>query len=243
MRFVGLIVGFAIAAAALAACGGDESATPAPMAPTAEERAAAEPILSAASLPGEYLPHGFTFQEERFLTNEESAEEELDYAGAPTVEDLNRWGQILEYEVTYQREIPTTLTGATLSLKVTTVLYRDKAGARDAFEFEQMRLSGAEPLLDALAWPAYSDLNVDEASVSPISIGGIGNDRAGFRMELSGSLPDIDSELSFFGQLLLVRRDRVIGLVAAVAVGSPHPPKELEDIASTLDERMKDALE
>jgi hypothetical protein len=32
-------------------------------------------------------------------------------------------------------------------------------------------------------------------------------------------------------------------LVAAVAVGSPHPPKELEDIASTLDERMKDALE
>ena len=238
------MLALALAAVLPTACGGggegEPSPTPAPPAVTAEERAAAETILRAASLPGEDLPQGFTFQEERFLTNEESAAEESHYAG---VEDLNRWGQILRYEVTYQREIPPTLTGATISLAVTTVLYRDEAGARNALDFERLRASSPESLLDTLAWPAYSELNVGEASVSPISVGGIGDDRATYQMEVPGSLPDIDSELKFFGQLLFVRRGKAIGSLAMVAVGSPHPVKELEALARTLDEHMKDALE
>jgi hypothetical protein len=143
LRPAALAGALGLAALVITACGGgdDSDPSPTPASATAEERAAAEPILKAASLPGENLPQGFTFQEDRFLTNEESAEEELDYAGAPTVEDLNRWGQILEYEVSYQREIPQTLTGATLSLQVTTALYRDSAGAEENFEFVRQQTS------------------------------------------------------------------------------------------------------
>jgi hypothetical protein len=247
LTFMALLAGLALAAVLLAACGGsnetEASPTPVPTAATSEERDAAGPILMASALLAEDLPEGFTLDEEKYLSNEDSIDNERGYAGAATLEDLNRWGQILQYIATYSRATPPTLTGATLALREITALYRDEAGARSAFEFERTRASNPERLLDALPWPASSDLNAGEASVSPISIGGIGDDRAAFQMELPGTLPDIDSQLKFFAQLLLVRRDREIGSVAAVAVGSPHPWKELEDLARTLDGRMKDTLE
>jgi hypothetical protein len=247
LRAAALLAGVALAAAALAACvGGDEtepSPTSVPTAATSEERDAAGPILMASALLAEDLPEGFALDAEKYLSNEDSIDNERGYAGAATLEDLNRWGQILQYIATYSRATPPTLTGATLSLKEITALYRDEAGARAAFEFERTRASKAARLLDALPWPANSNLNAGEASVSPISASGMGDDRAAVQIEVTGSLPDVGSELKFFGQLLLVRRGREIGSVATVAVGSPHPVKELEALARTLDERMKDALE
>jgi len=247
LRVAALLAGLALVAMLLAACGGGDEAeaspTTAPTAATSEERDAAGPILMAAALVAEDLPEGFALDEEKYLTNEESIDEERDYSSVATLEDLNRWGQILQYIATYSRATPPALTGATLSLREITVLYRDEAGARSAFEFERGRASNPERLLDALPWPANSNLNAGEASVSPISVGGIGDDRAAVQIELTGSLPDIDSELKFFGQLVLVRRGREIGSIAVVAVGSPHPASEVEALARTLDERMKDALE
>jgi hypothetical protein len=247
LRAAALLAGLALVAVLLAACGGgnegEASPTPAPTAATSEERDAAGPILMASALLAEDLPEGFTLDEEKYLSNEDSIDNERGYAGAATLEDLNRWGQILQYISTYSRATPPTLTGATLALREITALYRDEAGARAAFEFERTRSSNPERLLDALPWPASSDLNAGEASVSPLSVSGMGNDRAAVQIEVTGSLPDVDSELKFYGQLLLVRRGREIGSVATVAVGSPHPVSELEDLARTLDERMKDALE
>jgi hypothetical protein len=254
LRSAALLGVLGLVAVFLAACGGAEetepaatsvapSPTPAPAGSTAEERDAAGPILMASALLAEDLPEGFTLDEEKYLSNEDSINEERDYSSVATLEDLNRWGQILQYIATYSRPAPPTLTGATLSLKEITALYRDEAGARSAFEFERMRASSPERLLDALPWPANSDLNAGEASVSPISVGGMGDDRAAVQIEVTGSLPDVGSELKFFGQLLLVRRGREIGSIATVAVGSPHPVKELEALARTLDERMKAALE
>lgn len=247
LRSAATLGALAFAALILAACGGGEdepegagTAAPASPTPAADERTAAETILRASSLPGENLPEGFTFQGERFLTNEEVVNRQI---AAATPEDYERWGQVLEHQVTYQRVIPTTLTGATFSLKVTTALYRDETGARDALEFERLRISVPDHLIDTLAWPAYSDLKAEEATVSPLSISGVGNDREAVQIDLPGSHPDTGESLRFFGQLILLRRGREISSLAAAAVGSPHPMEELEEMARALDEQMKDALE
>jgi hypothetical protein len=246
LRIAALFAGLALLATLLAACGGGEetepSPTPVPTAATSAERDAAGPILMASALVAADLPEGFTLDEEEYQSNEESIDREREYAAVATLEDLNRWGQILQYIATYSRTTPPTLTGATLSLREITSLYRDEAGARSAFEFERTRSYNAERLLDALPWPANSNLNAGAASVSPISVSGMGDDRAAVQIEVTGTLPGVGSELKFYGQLLLVRRAREIGSVATVAVGSPHPVKELEDLARLLDERMKDAL-
>ena len=246
-RAAALLAGVALAAAALTACGGDDESEPSPTsvptAATSEERDAAGPILMASALLAEDLPEGFTLDGEKYLSNEDSIDNERGYAEAATLGELNQWGQILQYIATYSRPTPTTLTGATLSLKETTALYREEIGARSAFEFERTRASSPERLLDALPWPANSVLNAGEASVSPLSVSGVGDDRAAVQIEVTGSLPDVTGELKFYGQLLLVRRGREIASVATVAVGSPHPVSELENLARLLDERMKGALE
>ena len=109
-RAAALLAGVALAAAALAACGGDDETEPSPTsvptAATSEERDAAGPILMASALLAEDLPEGFTLDEEKYLTNEDSIDEERDYAAAATLEDLNRWGQILQYIATYSRATP-----------------------------------------------------------------------------------------------------------------------------------------
>src|SRR4030042_2688116 len=104
VRLAALLGAFGVVAVVLAACGGGDEDEPtpagaaspaaAPIGPTAEERAAAEPLLKAAALLAEDLPEGFTFAEERFVTKEQSIGEQLTYSGAPTLEDLNRGGQI-----------------------------------------------------------------------------------------------------------------------------------------------------
>jgi hypothetical protein len=247
LRVVALLVGLALLAELLAACGGGDETEPSPTsvptAATSEERDAAGPILMASALVADDLPEGFTLVDEKYLSNEDSIDNERGYAAAATLDELNQLGQILQYIATYSRPTPATLTGATLSLREITALYRDEPGARSAFEFERARASNPARLLDALPWPANSNLNAAEASVSPLSVSGMGNDRAAVQIEVTGSLPDVGSELKFFGQLLLVRRGREIGSVATVAVGSPHPVSELETLARTMDQRMKAALE
>ena len=244
LRPAALAGALGLAALVITACGGgdDSDPSPTPASATAEERAAAEPILKAASLPGEDLPQGFTFQEDRLLTNEESAEEELHYAGAPTVEDLNRWGQILEYEVSYQREIPQTLTGTTLSLQVTTALYRDSAGAEENFEFVRQQTSDPEYVSAQEQESSEEGEPIRDVSISPISFPGVGDSRMAFELTFTTYAPRFERDLDLVAQLIAIRRGRAIGVIETLAVGSPHPLEEVEDIVRTLDERMKDAL-
>jgi hypothetical protein len=242
-RAAALLAGMALVAVLLVTCGGDNDATPTPAAPTAEERAAAEPILRAATLPGEDLPEGFTFQAERFLTNEESAAEELDYAGAATVEDFNLWGQILQYEVTYQREIPSTITGATLSVGVTTALFRDSDGAGESFEFVRRQTSDPEYVVALEQQSVAEGDAIRDVVISPISFASVGNDRMAFEATFTAYDPNRDQDLDFISQLIAVRRGRAVGSLVVRAVGSPHPLEEVEDLARALDQRMKDALE
>jgi hypothetical protein len=251
-----LLAAVVMAIFALAACGGEEetepaatgtalapSPTPGPTAPTTQERNAAGPILMAAALLAEDLPEGFTFDEEKFLTNEEAVDEELDYPGAATLEDYNRWGQILQYEVTYSRATPPTLTGATLSMQVTTILYGDSAGADESFEFLRQQTSDPEYIKAVERDFAEEGQDVRDLEVSPISFASVGEDRMAFEVTFTMHDPDLDRDLDFVAQFIAIRRDRAIGALIVRAVGSPHPVEEVEDLARTLDERMKNALE
>jgi hypothetical protein len=255
LRAAALLGVLALVAVSLAACGGEEaklaatgtavvpSPTPAPAGSTAEERDAAGPVLMAASLVAEDLPEGFTFDEEKFLTNEEAVDEELDYPGAATLEDYNRWEQVLQYEVEYSREVPSTLTGATLSIHVTTVLYRNSTGADESFEFLRQQTSEPE-YVEAVEREATEEgREIHDLGISPISFAGVGEDRMAFEATFAAYDPDAGKDLDFITQLIAIRRDRAIGSIVVRAVGSPHPLKELEGLARKLDERMKDALE
>jgi len=253
-RYAASLAGLALLAVLLAACGGDDEAEPAatsvapsptsaPAGSTAEERDAAGPILMAAALLAEDLPEGFTFDEERFLTNEEAVDEDLDYSGAATLEDYNRWEQILQYEVTYRRETPPSLTGATLFMQVTTILFRDSAGADESFEFLRQQTSDPEYVKAAERDFAEEGQDVRDLGVSPISFASVGEDRMAFDLTFTMHDPDLDRDLGYVSQLIAIRRGRVIGALQTLAVGSPHPLEEVETLARKLDERMKDALE
>ena len=250
------LLGLALAGVLLAACGGDDegepastgtavapSPTPVPAGSTAEERDAAGPILMAAALLPEDLPEGFTFDEERFLTNEESVDEDLDYPGAATLEDYSRWGQILEYEAEYSRETPPTLTGATLSMQVTTILYRDSTGADESFEFVREQTSDPEYIKAQEQKSAEEGQPIRDVSISPISFPGVGDNRMAFELRFTMYAPNFQRDLDFVAQAVAIRRGRAIGAIETLAVGSPHPLEEVEALARTLDERMKDALE
>jgi hypothetical protein len=129
----------------LVACGGgSETESPTTIASmTAEERAETEALLKAAALRLEDLPSGFTLDEEKFNTNEETAKEQQDNPYGPTLEDLNRFGRILSYEASYSQEVsPALLTsGGTLFLQVTSAVYRDSKGASEALEFVRQQAS------------------------------------------------------------------------------------------------------
>jgi len=250
MRFVGLIAGFAIAAAfAMAACGGgDETELAEPTAPASptvaatpmsEERSVSEALLKAIALRVEDLPEGFTLVDEGFTTNEEIAGEEDAQPGTLTVEELDLLGRILGYETVYSRDAP----GGTLLLLLTTDVYRDPAGAGEHFELLREQPSDPE-LLEALQEQVPgSGLEIQDATISLLSFAEVGDDRLAFEVKSTVRIPDLNTNVDQFARFVEIRRARGIGSIMAVAVGSPTPVEELEALARTLDERMKDALE
>jgi len=237
-------------AAAATVAGGSPTAAATAAAPTAaptvEDRAEVEALLMAATLRLEDLPTGYTLDDEAFTTNEESAEDESDILAGPTLEDLNRFGRILGYEASYSQEssLGSLLEGGTLSLQVTTTLYQESDGADDAFEFVRDQASDPE-LVEAFeeSFASSPGVEVQDASLTAMSFAELGDERLAYEFKVSAHSTDLDQDIEFIAHLVGVRRDRLIGSVTVLAVNEASPVEELEDVARTLDERMKDALE
>jgi hypothetical protein len=190
----------------------------------------------------EDLPEGFTLKEENFTTNEDEAAQEAVVPGAPTAEDLDRLGRILGYQAHYTRPAPATMTGATVDIQIETDVYRDSKGAEDHFEL--IRQLPSDPgFIEAFekAFEESPDVQVRDATVAPISLAKVGDDRMAFELSFKMSRPDA-GELTFFEQFIGIRRGKGMGFMTVVAIGAPHPASELEDMARTLDERIKEAL-
>jgi len=220
---------------------------PAPTAAaTVEDRPEVETLLKAAALQLEDLPSGYTLDDETFSTNEESAGDESELLGAPTLEELNGFGRILGYDASYSQDasLSALLEGGTLSLQVTTTLYEDSDGADDAFEFVREQASDPE-FLDAFeeSFASSPGVEVQDASLTPLSFAELGDERLAFEFKVSAHSTDLDQDFDFIARLVGVRRDRAIGSVTVLAINAPPPEDELEDLARKLDDHLKDALE
>jgi hypothetical protein len=222
-----------------------ETGAPPTAAATVENRTEVEALLKAASLQTEDLPEGFTLDNETFTTNEESVDENTG-PGAPTLEDFNSWGRVLGYDATYSEPeaLSSLLEGGTLSLTVTTTVYEDSDGADEAFGFVRDQASDPEfvkAFEDSFA--SDSGVEVRDASISPLSLAELGDDRQAYEIKITAHSTDLDEDFEFVAQLFGIRRDRLVGAVTVFTVNAPPPEGQLEDLAGKLDERMKDALE
>jgi hypothetical protein len=272
LRRLALVVGLTLAAAFLSACGGDDDATEAPPAatgsaapaaqetatpaspttasPTATaadpERAANEALLKAASLQLEDMPEGFTLDEESFSTNEEAASQSSDSPGSFTLADMNRFQRILGYDATYSNLEALTASAVfegTLFLQTTATVYRNPDGAGEAFEFVRQQTSDAEAAqVFEESFAISAGVEVTNASILPVSIPELGDDRLAIEIRVSAHSADLDQDFDFVAQLVEVRRDRVIGSFTLVTVNGPTPQEELDDLTRKLDERMQGAL-
>jgi hypothetical protein len=221
------------------------SATAPTAAATVEDQAEVEALLKAAALRPEDLPEGYTLDEEKFTTNEESVAETAG-PGEATLEDLNGFGRILGYEASYSQEagLSTLLEGGTLFLQTTTTVYQDSDGAKEHFGFVRDQASDPE-FVDNFE-KSFADspgVEVSNASISEISVADVGDERLGYEVKVSAHSTDLDQDFDFVGQIIGVRRDRIIGAITVVGINSSTPTDQLNDLASTMDQRMKDALE
>ena len=251
----------AILAVLLVACGGGDDKTESPSATTsgsptavasttavasmtAQDRSETEALLKAAALQLEDLPSGYTLDEERFSTNEETAQEQKDNPYAPTLEDLNRFGRTLSYDASYSQEVTADTTSGTLFVQITSALYQDSDGAAEALDFVRQQASDpgfADEFEQNFA--SSSGVQVKSATVSPMSFAKVGDDRLAFEMKITAVSPGTDTDLDFVARVVGVQRGRGIDSITVLSVGSPSPVEELEDLARTLDERMKDVFE
>jgi hypothetical protein len=211
---------------------------------TVENRPEVEALLKAAALRLEDLPEGYTLGEEKFTTNEESVAETTGSGGA-TLEDLNGFGRILGYKASYSQEAgpSTLLDSGTLFLQVTTTVYQDSDGAKEHFSFVRDQASDPE-FVDNFE-KSFADspgVEISDASISDISVAKVGDERLAYEVKVSAHSTDLDQDFDFVGQIVGVRRGRMIGAITVVGINSSTPTGQLEDLARTLDERMKDAL-
>ena len=240
-----------MATVVLAACGGGDDNEPASTgtpaaAATVESRYEVEALLMAASLQQEDWPEGYEYalNEQRFTTNEESAAEESDYPGGPTQEDLDGFGRLLGYRVSYSVQSVDELLGGTTDISVTTNAHQDSRGASDYLEFERRRFSDPK-LVEALYEQAGGEVgDVRQADITPMTVAEVGDQRYAFELRLTVHQTDLDRDLEIIVQSVYIQRDRLLGYVDLFAIGAPSAPgPKVDDLARALDERMKDALE
>jgi hypothetical protein len=223
---------------------------------TPEERAEAEALLKAASLRPEDMPEGFPLEDESFTTNEELAEiaamlvEMLGSAGV-ALEDPYSSGRILGYHANYEVEPPTdppSFSG-TWSFDVTVDLFRESSAAHEYLELARQYLWNPDEMAASQEWEQLQELyegfglEFRDLSVSSIAFAEVGDERLALEMKLTMRLPDLDTDFHLVERAVAVRRDRAVGSVTVGAVNSSPSAKQLENLARTLDERMKDALE
>lgn len=251
-----VLVGAALMAGAmlLAPCGGGEEeaspaaspsvteeaspALPSPSpTPPVETRAELQALLQAAVLHVEDLPSGFTLDEEEFLTNEEAAESDpIDSQEA--LDDFNKWGRLLSYEVVYSKGAGLgALLGGTSTISVEVSLYRDADGLRAAVAHRRDMLEDPEwvaKLLANIEGEEYSD-----ARFSMMSFADIGDESLAYQVTAQSSSELVDRVVI---QVVHLREDRAAGTIITMAINAASPIEELEGLARKLDERIQAVL-
>jgi len=224
---------------------------------TPEERTEAEALLRAAALGPEDIPEGFPLGDEGFTTNEELAEvgrlsvEMFGSAGGATLEDPYSSGRILGYHANYDAEAPgdpSSFSG-TASFGMDVDLFREASDAHQYVELVRQQLSNWDEMAasqerqQAQEYLESLGLEFRNVSVSTISFADVGDERIAFEMAATVHVSELGLDMEFEGQGVALRRGRVVAALTVLTINSSADEDQLEDLAHTLDERMKDALE
>ena len=220
------------------------SPSPSPT-PPAATRAELEALLKSMALKAQDLPSGFSLLNEEFTTNEEKAEEaSLLTSVHPTLEDLNRFGRLLGYEMGYGRDAPLyeiLFNGGTYIVEVATTVYQDSAAAHEAFEF--VRRQASDPASPEAFVEGFLALrSPGSVPVSRMPVAELGDDRLASEFRFTEYSPEHGRDVALVLQIVGIQRGRGLGLVVLTAIDSP-PPGQLDGLARKLDQRMKEALQ
>jgi hypothetical protein len=175
-----------LAVAILAACGGDGDG--------GESESSLEQALRRMVLQAEDLPQGFVQRDELITTNEYQASLSADPEARK--DQLENWGRLLGYEVTYQPAGAVAQESPVQGINVSSSLYRTEEGAGDAFFIDAVK--GAEERDWAVDYAGLRDFQQEEVDASGLADEVVWLRVSGFQPVDGGPDPLVTDDFIFF---------------------------------------------
>jgi hypothetical protein len=175
-----------LAVVVLAACGGDGD--------SGEVESSLEKALLRMVLQPEDLPNGFVQRDELFTTNEYQASLSADPEARKG--QLESWGRLLGYEVTYQPTGAESEESSVQGINVSSSLYRTEEGAGEAFFIDAVK--GAEERDWAADYAGLRDFQQEEVDASGLADEIVWLRVSGFQPVDDGPDPLVTDDLIFF---------------------------------------------
>ena len=186
MRGLLLLSAALLAVAVLAACGGDGD--------SGEVESSLEQALRRMVLQAEDLPRGFVQRDELFTTNEYQASLSADPEARKG--QLENWGRLLGYEVTYQPSGAALEESPVQGMNVSSSLYRTEEGAGEAFFIDAVK--GAEERDWAADYAGLRDFQQEEVDASGLADEIVWLRFSGFQPVDGAPDPLVTDDLIFF---------------------------------------------
>jgi hypothetical protein len=175
-----------LAVAILAACGGDGDG--------GESEISPGQALRRMVLQAEDLPQGFVQRDELTTTNEYQASLSADREARK--DQLENWGRLLGYEVTYQPAGAVAQESPVQGINVSSSLYRTEEGAGEAFFIDAVK--GAEERDWAADYAGLRDFQQEEVDASGLAEEIVWLRFSGFQPVDGGPDPLVTEDFIFF---------------------------------------------
>ncbi len=186
MRHCLLLGAGLLAVAILAACGGDGDG--------GESDSSLEQALRRMVLQAEELPQGFVQRDELITTNEYQASLSADPEARK--DQLENWGRLLGYEVTYQPAGAVAQESPVQGINVSSSLYRTEEGAGEAFFIDAVK--GAEERDWTADYAGLRDFQQEEIDASGLAEEIVWLRFSGFQPVDGGPDPLVIEDFIFF---------------------------------------------
>jgi hypothetical protein len=221
-----LVACLSLVAAACGGGGGEEtpSPTPSPVPPEVKDQ------LKQMVLQADDVPAGFNLVDEAFSTNAESAASADDPEGH--LADLERWGRILGYEVTYETSAPA-VAGQTMFFSVysTASIYQSNEGASASF-------ADAVEVAKTTDWPVHF-AGAENVEMTEVPISGLADEASWLRISEKGNT----GEQVFAFDIVMLRQGPNRGMLQVGSFGTEESKQIVEQLARVQADRMRSAVD